>query len=148
MYRRMSRQQQKLFIFSLILLLLVSSLIFTAVYLGRYPTTQELIALGKAVILPQKTATLAVEGQEYEFPLPPNTAFLTETAQYQKYLTLTRGEKLQKYFIAVLPQHGWVYVEQLGSGYIFSGDGVRLTCTRRGLVRGIEILTYSLHPAP
>lgn len=104
-----------------------------------------IFAMTKAVFTPLKQDNITIGQDQLSFALPPFTNLLETGADYKKYLTFTTGTELySKYYKKDLPDSGWNYIEQMGSGFFYKKNNYKLTSTRRGLIWRIEILYFSI----
>lgn len=135
-----------LFIFSIFIILFASYYIERTSNLKGNVTQTFFNALNN----PQANGEIENNDQKYNFTLPEHTYELNRTDDYITYLTIvsmntvTASKGISDYYYDVLPNSGWEFVDQLGSGYIFTNGNINLISSSYRLMIGIEILTFSI----
>jgi hypothetical protein len=111
-------------------LLLSEYMIFSSALLRAVPSSTGenwLLAVDmvrEALAYPVSTHSAMIAEGRYEVPLPPYTVRHPKHEHF--YITFATREQLNIYYTTTLPQLGWDYVEQLGSGYFLRNNTTQL----------------------
>lgn len=81
----------------------------------------------------------------FTFPLPKYSTQIYGESGLSRFATFASPKEIDEYFNKTLPESGWKFVDQMGAGYFFEGQGLRMTITKHFyLTQDISELNVSI----